>query len=161
MTQTLFEPIRSADFSPCGQYRYRLQRIWDRSRPIIAFMGLNPSTANAETDDPTIRRVIGFAKREGYGGVSMYNLFNVVSPDPKVLLTHPDPLGPDGWKWLAVVSLYPKVVLCWGAFPEAKERAAEVLQVLTPGALYCLGKTAAGHPKHPLYLPSDSPLIKF
>ena len=74
-----------AHFSPCERYRYRLWRCWDASKWKLAIIGLNPSTATHEEDDPTIRRCIGFAKRDGYGGLLMLNLFALRSTDPKGL----------------------------------------------------------------------------
>src|SRR6478736_7134631 len=87
--------IRDAAFSGDRKYRYWLKREWhdemftDIKR--LVFIGLNPSTANAVDDDPTIRKVITIAKRHGYSGVVMLNLFAIVSTDPSLLLTHPDP----------------------------------------------------------------------
>jgi hypothetical protein len=160
---TLFEPIRSADFSPCGQYRYRLQRIWDESKPAVAFIGLNPSTANGVKDDPTMRRVISFAKREGFGSVSMFNLFNVIGSKPKIILTHPDPLGPDWIQWYQKCQAHEVIIFCWGAFKQIAShgRASFMITSTPPGRAYCLGKTNEGHPCHPLFLPSNTPLIKF
>ena len=66
---------RNAELSACGKYRYRLSRIWDDKKPLVLFIMLNPSTADAEQDDPTIRRCIAFAKNWGYGGFMAGNLF--------------------------------------------------------------------------------------
>lgn len=95
----LFNDIqKGARFSACRNYRYALWRIWDIDKPLVMFIGLNPSTANETTDDPTIRRVVDFAFRWGYGGVYMMNLFAWVTPYPGELATSPDPLGDnDGW----------------------------------------------------------------
>ncbi len=82
-----------AIFSPCGKYRYVLWRKWEADGPYIMFIGLNPSTANADTDDPTIRRVVRFAKSWGYHGVYMLNLFAYVTPYPEELKKCLDPVG--------------------------------------------------------------------
>ncbi len=148
-----------AEFSPCGKYRYALWRIWDKELPIVAFIGLNPSTANALKDDPTIRRVKGFAKKWGFGGVYMMNLFGIISPDPTILVKSADPIG-ECDKWLR----YPTkkihtVVFAWGSFKEAKHRAKDVIAMF-PEAV-CLKKTSDGSPSHPLYIPSDTVPIHF
>lgn len=151
--------MSGAKFSECGKYRYVLWRKWDEDKPLIAFIGLNPSTANATTDDPTIRRVVGFAKLWGFGGVCMLNLFAIVSPDPKVLTTVKDPVG-DNDQWLSMFgSLVDTVVFAWGSFKEAKERAA-IVSKMFPNAI-CLKKSAAGNPWHPLYVPANVEPIYF
>lgn len=98
-TPTLFDKSlfngskRDAIFSPDRKYRYVLMRNWNATLKPVAFIGLNPSTANENADDPTIRRVINFAKNWGYGGVCMYNLFGIVSSKPEILTTDIDLQG--------------------------------------------------------------------
>lgn len=150
-----------ARFSDCGRYRFSLWRIWDKNKDCVAFIGLNPSTANATTDDPTIRRVIKFGADNGYGGIYMLNLFTLISPDPSYLkksIISPDLLANFH---LEHHSGYPikDRVFCWGSFKEAKERANEVIKMF-PNAL-CLGQNQDGSPKHPLYLKGNTKLIKF
>lgn len=84
----------SAVISECGSYRYRLERVWEAEKDRVAFIMLNPSTADASKDDPTIRRCIGFAKAWGFGGLIVGNLFALRSTDPKALYGHKDPVGP-------------------------------------------------------------------
>jgi len=160
----------TAYFSKCGRYRYRLTRNWEglplfyrASKPAV-FIGLNPSTANSRTDDPTIRRCVGFAKEWGCGGIVMVNLFALVSADPQKLITEYNPVGRpendsilDAATWLEGAV----VVACWGAFRQAKARAAEVAARLGDRGLQCLGTNADGSPKHPLYLPKGTPLVPF
>lgn len=149
----------SAEFSPCGGYRYVLFRGWDCTKPKIMFIGLNPSTATAEMDDPTIRRVKQFAKDWGYGGVYMCNLFSFVSPNPKDLLSCVDPVNEND-KWLNIFSGNVKDVLfAWGSFPEAKKRA-EIVSKMFPKAI-CLGFNKDGSPKHPLYISAKTLPIKY
>jgi hypothetical protein len=149
-----------AEFSECGNYRYWLKREWDSRKEKIMFIGLNPSTANAVTDDPTIRRVRGFARDWGYGGVYMLNLFAIVSPDPKVLVSHADPVGEFCDHFLRVMSKEVRTVaFAWGAFPEARKREQEVIAMF-PDAI-CLKKTAAGNPGHPLYVKADIEPVYF
>ena len=75
----------TASFNNKGDRRFSLIRRWDAEKPWVMFIGLNPSTANAHTDDPTIRRVVRFAKDWGYGGVYMLNLYSKVTPNPEDL----------------------------------------------------------------------------
>lgn len=84
-----------AILSACGTYRYHLWRLWDKALPVMVFVMQNPSTADASHDDPTIRKCIGFAKRHGYGGISVRNIFALRATDERILLTHHDPFGPE------------------------------------------------------------------
>lgn len=141
---------QGAEFSEDRRYRYALWRIWNEDKPLVMFIGLNPSTASERKDDPTIRRVMRFAAEWGYGGFYMMNLFAFVSPYPKDLIIAADPLG-DNDHWLEKIAIDCEMIcFVWGAFPEALNRAKEVSGRF-PGA-YCMGKTVMGHPKHPLYL---------
>ena len=159
MTDSLFPELSGAKFSACGNYRYKLWRIWDSSKPMVVFIGLNPSTANATSDDPTIRRVVGFAKRWGFGGVQMMNLFGIISADPKVLIEHPRPIGDtDGYLWEVVASGL-QVVFAWGSFKQIGERDKAVIAMF-PNAI-CLKKSASGKPWHPLYVKADIEPIHF
>lgn len=85
--------IKSAIISECGKYRYSLSRIWDENKANVLFIMLNPSTADGDVDDPTIRRCIGFAKSWGYGGIYVGNLFAYRATDPKELLKVENPIG--------------------------------------------------------------------
>src|SRR5207237_5457574 len=67
--------LSGASFSRDRRYRYRLWRRWDAARPVVAFVMVNPSTADAGRDDPTIRRCIGFARSWGYGRLEVVDLF--------------------------------------------------------------------------------------
>lgn len=153
MTNLPVDNPSGAVFGGDGAYRYALWRIWDSSLPMVMFIGLNPSTADAVKDDPTIRRVRDFAKRWGYGGVFMMNLFAVVSSDPKVLKTCDDPIGSND-RYLVEISSHCKdVVFAWGNFKEAVERSKQVAKMF-PGAK-ALQINKNGSPKHPLYVKGD------
>lgn len=148
---------KEAHFTIDRRYRYMLVREWDNTKPTICFIGLNPSTANEHEDDPTIRRVITFAKSFGYGKVYMLNLFSFVTSKPKELLRDKD--GSVNNHFIKVFTLLSdKVVFCWGNF-KTFGRDQEVIKMI-PGA-HCLGKNANGSPKHPLYLKSNTPLQIF
>lgn len=157
---SLFENNNSgAEFSTCRSYRYKLWRIWDESKPLIAFMGINPSTANETKPDNTIKRVIAIAKSNGFGGIYMINLFGLVSTYPEVLLTHPDPLGDNDRHIDEVQGKVFGVVCAWGAFKQAKERANEVYPRIGNPLTLCVLKD--GSPKHPLYCRADTKLLPY
>lgn len=150
----------SAVISDCGRYRYSLSRVWDESKYCLPFCMLNPSTADAEQNDPTIRRCIGFAKREGYGAIHVVNCFAFRATDPKALKLSGYPYGPENYMHidnvLAAACLYGVPIVCaWGNHYSGKtgKRLRE-----SGVDLVCLGKTKSGYPKHPLYLRADTPL---
>lgn len=156
------EPTRNAYISPSGFYRYWLTRTWDDTARKLAFVMLNPSTADAYVDDPTIRRCIGFAKRESMGGIIVCNLFAGRATKPEDLFKLGDPVGPrnvETWrKWLCLMK--PKVVCAWGSEAKALEQGKRFRKWAVENSLdlWCLGKTKDGHPRHPLYLKNDAPL---
>lgn len=142
---------RSAILSPCRDYRYSLARIWSPTQPTVLFVGLNPSTADDLVDDPTVRRCVGFARRWGFGGMTLVNLFAYRSKDPAELLRATDPIGPGNDDHiLEGVRAAERVLLVWGTKGGHLNRDQDILSVLPK--VHCLGITKAGHPKHPLYL---------
>lgn len=147
---------RSAEFSRCRQYRYSLTRFWNESLPILPIIGLNPSTADEITDDPTIRRCIGFARSWGYGCIVMLNLFALRATDPKVMKAHPAPIGDANDDHLMIWTRGRRVLCAWGANGSFMNRDRAVLDLLADRDLVCLGTTKAGHPKHPLYIRGDT-----
>lgn len=145
-----------AIISRCGLYRYTLTRIWDGDKPLIAFMMLNPSTADANLDDPTIRRCIAFATAWGYGGIIVINLFAFRATDPKALYRAADPIGPENDDYIRdVAGRVEEIVCAWGAHGIFKGRCYEVSSMLDNYNLSALRLTKAGQPSHPLYLPGD------
>lgn len=143
--------IRSATFSQCGQYRYSLQRIWFPDQKPVMFIGLNPSTADAEMDDPTIRRCMRFAQDWGFGGLVMTNLFAYRSTDPRNLSLAEDPIGPDNNQWIETMSLScDLVVAAWGNHGSYLNRSS-AMRSLFPD-LHCIQLNRSGEPAHPLYL---------
>jgi hypothetical protein len=148
----------NAIFSECRNYRYALIRIWDENKPRIMFIGLNPSTANESQNDPTIRRVINFAKGWGYGGVFMLNLFSIISSNPNVLLTCADPVDND--RYLKSFGEQSKDILfAWGNFKQADKRAKVVSSMFEKAV--CLGLNKNGTPKHPLYIPANQSQVNY
>lgn len=154
----LFREIStSAVLSPCGIYRYRLERQWDSGLPKVAFVMLNPSTADADQDDPTIRRCINFAKSWGYGGLVVGNLFALRSTDPKALYNHDAPVGPENDAYLTrIAGECHQVVAAWGTHGAFGERGAEVAKMLNGHNLTALKLTVAGFPGHPLYIAAST-----
>ncbi|MEM1183680.1 MAG: DUF1643 domain-containing protein [Planctomycetota bacterium] len=151
---------RGATISDCARYRYSLWRRW-ADGPSLVFIGLNPSTADADLDDPTIRRCVGFAKRDGYGGLHMLNLYAFRSTDPKRVVEAEDAVGPDNDAALREGTDAADVVASWGAIHWSTIRATRVLSMIDPKNLWCLGRTKHGHPRHPLYVKADRPLEPF
>ena len=143
-----------------GAYRYRLERHWSGGDGLCAFIMLNPSTANALNDDPTIRRCIGFARRWGYDGLLVANLFARRATDPQELFAARDPVGgPANRDALLRVIDEAALILCaWGAFSAATRRGnAAIALVHARGRVaHCLGLTKSGAPRHPLYLPNTA-----
>jgi hypothetical protein len=149
--------LPKAVFSSCGKYRYMLSRTWTPGEKYCVFVGLNPSTADEEKDDPTIRRCISYAQRWGYGGMVMLNLFAFRSTDPKGLLSVEDPVGPENDTWFDLIYFSPnvdKVVAAWGVHGSLKKRDQEIKDRMAYG-FEVFGLTKEGHPKHPLYLKKD------
>lgn len=177
MTATLAERTKqhgcvthgNAEVSPDGRYRYWLTRAWNCPGDLpndrrVCWVMLNPSTADADLDDPTIRRCIGFSDAWGYRNLVVVNAFALRATDPKELARAEDPWGPDNDLyidyWTAASDL---VVAAWGgSYPKRSSmcvRHVGALQDrLRDAGARCLGKTAANDPKHPLYLKADTPL---
>lgn len=146
-------------FSPCRTWRYVLTRRWGEG-PALAVIGLNPSTADEQTDDPTIRRCVGLARRWSYGALVMLNLFAYRATDPADMQRAPNPIGPDNDRHIAEQTRAAGMVLAaWGVHGEWGQRAVHVQVMLgaTYGVpLHALGWTRAGHPRHPLYVRGDT-----
>lgn len=165
---------RSAEVSECGRYRWWLRRSWSLrnadgthriGRGVVSFIMLNPSTADALQDDPTIRRCIGFAKSWGFNTLSVRNLFPWRATDPKELLKAEDAAGGDrGDTELTSALTADMVVVAWGANVPFK-RDVEIMDIFSTVApmvpIYCLGKTKNGSPRHPLYVKADQQPIPF
>lgn len=163
---------RIADFSECENYRYSLFIRWSESEPLATFIGLNPSTADEQKDDNTLRRCKGFALRFGYGGMIMVNLFAWRDTDRSVLRRLKNPIGEDGtcfspcgrrfqnYNDLAIFNAVRQAgitIAAWGNDGRILYRAAKVKIMLRDfgQSLHCLKITAGGNPQHPLYLKSD------
>jgi hypothetical protein len=158
----------SAAFSACGTYRYRLDRHIGGEGPIWTFVLHNPSTADGETDDPTLRRGVGFVRRWGGRHLIYVNRFAARARDPLGLWQLADPVGPDNDRHIASAAREARdsgggVVIAWGGFgrtvrlpirERVARRSAAVLALLreVDAPLYALAVANDGTPKHPLYL---------
>ena len=157
-------PKSTASFSDCGRYRYLLERRWTEG-PICVFVGLNPSTANADSDDATVRKCAALARTWGFSGITMANLFAVRCRYPRILSTHQDPVGPENDRFLIpIIKQAHTVVAMWGnrglkPYDTSTRRDQYILSLRDDWQ--CVGITKHGAPRHPLYIAKSSILMKF
>ncbi|MFI6513627.1 DUF1643 domain-containing protein [Streptosporangium sp. NPDC050855] len=152
------KPVRGAVID--GPYRYDLWRTWNTAAQpsICAWVMLNPSTADADQDDPTIRRCRAFSKAWGFDGMVVRNLFAFRAANPQELLTADDPIGPDNDLWIGRLNGMTRIVVAWGTgcYPRlAGERWRQVAARLAPLHPMCLRTGRDGQPVHPLYQRAD------
>jgi hypothetical protein len=157
----------SATLSPCGTYRYRLGRAWSAG-PKLLFVMLNPSTADAATDDATIRRCASFASASGFGGLEVVNLFAYRSTKPIDLRRAGWPTGgADADRQIEEAArICTQICVAWGAVSDsgpAVDRVQQVMPILRRAGHepHCLSVTRSGHPGHPLYLDGACKLKPF
>ena len=151
----MFEDL-GATFSPCRKWRYVLWRIWNSELAPVAFICLNPSTADETIDDPTVRRCVNYARRWGYGGLYVMNLFAFRATKPRVMEAAADPCGPDNDRYLREYAGKAHLrVAAWGTQGAFMGRDLCVLKLLSDMPVHSLGLTKNGFPRHPLYLKSD------
>jgi len=144
---------RRAAFSRCQRYRYQLERRWEGKSPPkrVVFIGLNPSTADHQIDDPTIRRCMGFACSWGYNVLTVVNLFAYRTPYPAELKKAIDPVGAYNSRHLnRVISEADLVVACWGRHGGWQKQDKRLVKRFKD-RLYCLAENNDGSPVHPLY----------
>jgi hypothetical protein len=151
-------------------YRYRLTRTWDQALPRALWVMLNPSTADALVDDPTIRRVRSFTIAAGCGGFEVVNLFALRATNPWALFAAQDPVGPDNTMHIhaAVAQTNGPIIVAWGAHPAARGAlqgglsvAETTIEMLPQERLRCLGRNVHGSPRHPLYVSATQSLVPF
>lgn len=148
----------SATFSPCRRYRYSLWRTWGdmlyAGKGYAMFICLNPSTADETTDDPTVRRCIGYSRAWGYDGFMMSNIFAYRATDPADMLAQDDPIGPDNDQALTDLANGAGIVVAaWGTHGAHLGRGDQVKKMIQ--GLHYLRLTKDGFPGHPLYLPKS------
>lgn len=148
---------RHALLSKDKKYRYSLKRIWDNDKPIVLFIMLNPSLADNYQDDPTIRRLIKFAKLYGYGGFYVGNLFSYITPYPSELLDKDLMFSKKNIHEIKkMIGLTKDVVYGWGNSFEEPEWLKQIIS--NPK---CFGKNKNKTPKHPLYLSYNNKLVDY
>lgn len=155
---------RAAIFSKDEQYRYTLTRVWNRNLPLLGMVLLNPSTATAEEDDPTIHRQSVRARHLGFGGLIVTNIFAWRSTDPDKIYRVPDPIGPDNDRYIKEAMFGCKQVVCgWGQHGAHMGRGYLVARMLQTWGVptFALHINDDGSPAHPLYLPYTAPLLSY
>ena len=156
-----------AEFSPDGLHRYRLWRRWGDGR-LLYVIGLNPSTADAQHNDPTVRRCIGFAERWGFDGLMMLNLFAFRATDPIQMRKACDAIGPRNINTLSeqcqtALALGSGILCAWGSHGSYLGMGERVRNGFELGGVpaACFGLTKNGQPLHPLYIRSEALVVPF
>lgn len=140
-----------AVFSSCGDYRYDWYYRW-ADGPCVMFIGLNPSRANGQRTDATVRRCIAYAKRWGFGAVRIVNIFSWIDTDPAAMKLAADPVGPRNDRHLkARAAEADLIVTVWGSHGSHQGRD-QVVKRIFKGRLHALAINKDGSPSHPLYL---------
>lgn len=164
----------SAVISECGLYRYRLDRDceglvpaeYDEDGKVFAYFGINPSTADATIDDPTVRKWIGFTQRNGGKRFIVGNVFSFRATDVKLVGKVPFPQGPQHFTHLTqIIAEADVLVPCWGGRDKVPKHLRQHLDQLldwlhrSGKPVLHFGTTDGGDPKHPLFLPYTTPLL--
>lgn len=155
---------KGAKFSSKGYHRLVLWRVWKRSKGLVCFIGLNPSTADGIEDDATIRRLIGFTKRWGYGGFYIVNLFSKVGTKFATVKFSNNLIIKNYDKLIEKYARKSNIVcLMYGDKGTHRNRNEEVYNLLKSFTfdIYCFKVTKKGNPGHPLYLPNCLYPIKY
>lgn len=159
------EARKDAFVTICGRYRPRLIRDWTTEGSgfgRMVWIMLNPSTADADVDDQTIRKCMGFAESMGLSRIDVVNLYSWRATDPRILPGVLDPVGPGNDECIRDVCTLADVVVCgWGLFPYermpgGRDRAnavADIARSESGKQLMCVHETKGGFPGHPLYVP--------
>jgi hypothetical protein len=156
--------FKDAFIDETGKYRYWLfRRTSNKPKNLVNFILLNPSTADAEYDDPTVKSCKRLASSNGYYGFYITNLFAYRATNPNDLLNTADPIGLENDKY---IKKYAKkcniVVVAWGNKGTLHGRSQDLLENLKKiTELYCLDINKSGEPKHPLYIKKDTKFIKY
>ena len=157
-------PINRAVFDPTMKYRYLLTREWAEDHGRMCFIMLNPSTADADHDDATIRSCVRIA-RQYAGAIDVVNLFAYRSTDPKELLRVDNPIGPDNNEHIIDALTHSTIIIAaWGdEKPFMRQRAKDMRCYLYNEGFraMCFGLTKNNSPRHPLYLATNTPLHTF
>lgn len=162
----LFEAAETyAWVSADQQYRYTLGRVWEPRRPLLTFVMLNPSIADARDDDPTVVKCKGFAERLGFGGIHVVNLFAYRATKPPVMWAARragvDIVGPENDDVLRKAFSGGDAIAAWGANGASDPLRVQFVTALARAAgsrLQALSVTKGGDPGHPLMLAYSSTL---
>lgn len=159
---------RSAEISACGKYRYRLDRKLQARGPVYAFIGVNPSTADATVDDATVRKWRGFVNRWGGSKFIVGNVFAYRSTDVRNLVNCDDPVGPDNFSSITRMCLEADIIVpCWGNITKAPKNLRHLFQTTLDTLrgfgvpVMAFGFSGSGCPRHPLMLGYATPLVRF
>lgn len=156
MKSLFVDDATGAFFSPCRTWRYKLWRVWDDRKPLVNYLMLNPSIADADFNDNTVKGAIERSRRAGFGGIIVTNLFALVSTDRNVLFGAADPVGPQNdVSILSGASRCQMTVCGWGEYGGIKDRDKAVLKLLAGRELHALNVNKDGRPTHPLYIGYD------
>tara|TARA_B100001057_G_scaffold324177_1_gene324379 strand:- start:4327 stop:4782 length:456 start_codon:yes stop_codon:yes gene_type:complete len=148
---------REAFFSDDKKNRYLLRRVWDTEKKKLLFIMLNPSQADSKKDDPTIRRLISFSKKWGYGGFSVCNLYSYITSHPKILYNTPQIFDNKNKSFIKrQIKNSDCVIYAWGNTEVEPDWLKKIVKTC-----YCLGLNKNGTPKHPLYLNSNVKPLKY
>ncbi len=156
----------SAEYSPCGRYRYELHRRWNQDQPTksIMFLMMNPSTATEFVDDPTVKKCRYYANRWDFNHLIIGNVFAYRATNPKELLKVDDPQGTENLYRLQklLTEHNPFLVCAWGRIPKRLSNIEEQAMQLVKGyEPHVLRLNKVGKPYHPLYLPNDTTSISW
>ena len=155
---------KKGDFSKDNRHRFKLSRVWNTDKPIFTYVGLNPSTADAQKDDTTIKKLIGITKYNGGGGFIICNLFSLISPNPYILtITDIEITSPpiNDKKIKSCIKRSDKVILMWGVNGKTGRRCDSFLYYFINQNFYCLGINNDGSPKHPLYIRTNTKFKRY
>lgn len=166
----MHDVLAGCELSDDEVYRYTLYRVWDKNKPVVIWVMLNPSTADGTTDDQTIRRCMDFARRWGGGGIHVINCYALRSTDPKALKVNRTvvtrAIGPENRRHIYEALLHAKendlkVVCGWGTSIRGCGSVIVATAKNLGIDLWCLGKTSFGEPRHPLYVMAKTKLEKY
>ncbi len=153
-----------AVYSPCQRYRYSLTRVWNPAAKRLLFVMLNPSKATEIANDATVERCERRARRLDYGAMGVCNIFAWRETSPGLLKKVPHPVGPLNDKAIRQAAKWADHILCaWGAHGDHRDQSQRAAELLSGCGrpLFALGQTKAGHPRHPLYVGYDTPLVRW
>lgn len=147
----IYSKATFADFEKV-RHRYSLERIWDSEKPLLLYIGLNPSTSDELTTDQTVNYMLGYAMSKKYGGLLVGNIFSVITPSPKNMKTHKKPTSLKNDEILLEMAIRShQIIIGWGIHGTHQNRDKEVLKLLSSQKLFCFSRNKNNTPTHPRY----------